>query len=312
MSVAERPGLPGVYDLMRFGVGPEDARRSRLVAGSALARIDGKTRAGFGIGQGTKAIERQVTGAESGAFLIARDISGDPGFETRRGTSMALRRNLGFAGLTIASEQGKVWRNVKFDAAEQSYRWTGITLDSRFGRDTWGSVGLSRLEEDDTLLGGRLGSLYGSTGSSSLFLDLEARRNLGNGWSATVMGRRGWTEFGSGKFQTGAYSFDLAKFGLLRDRDRFGLRIAQPLRVESGGMSLLLPTGYDYRTESATSSREFLSFRPSGREIDAEVSYATGLGQGWLGANIFARRQPGHIASADPDMGAAIRYSLGF
>jgi hypothetical protein len=312
MSVAERPGLPGVYDLMRFGVGPEDARRSRLVAGSALARIDGKTRAGFGIGQGAKAIERQLTEAESGAFLIARDISGDPGFETRRGTSMALRRNLGFAGLTVASEQGKVWRNVRTDAAEQSYRWTGITLDSRFGRDSWGSVGLSRLEEDDTLLGGRLGSLYGSTGSSSLFLDLEARRNLGNGWSATVMGRRGWTEFASGKFRTGAYSFDLAKFGLLRDRDRFGLRIAQPLRVEGGGMSLLLPTGYDYQTESATSSREFLSFRPSGREIDAEVSYSTGLGQGWLGANIFARRQPGHIASADPDMGAAIRYSLGF
>jgi hypothetical protein len=312
MSVAERPGLPGVYDLMRFGVGPEDARRSRLVAGSALARIDGKTRAGFGIGQGAKAIERQLTEAESGAFLIARDISGDPGFETRRGTSMALRRNLGFAGLTVASEQGKVWRNVRTDAAEQSYRWTGITLDSRFGRDSWGSVGLSRLEEDDTLLGGRLGSLYGSTGSSSLFLDLEARRNLGNGWSATVMGRRGWTEFASGKFRTGAYSFDLAKFGLLRDRDRFGLRIAQPLRVEGGGMSLLLPTGYDYQTESATSSREFLSFRPSGREIDAEVSYSTGLGQGWLGANIFARRQPGHIATADPDMGAAIRYSLGF
>jgi hypothetical protein len=312
MSVAERPGLPGVYDLMRFGVGPEDARRSRLVAGSALARIDGKTRAGFGIGQGAKAIERQLTEAESGAFLIARDISGDPGFETRRGTSMALRRNLGFAGLTVASEQGKVWRNVRTDAAEQSYRWTGITLDSRFGKDSWGSVGLSRLEEDDTLLGGRLGSLYGSTGSSSLFLDLEARRNLGNGWSATVMGRRGWTEFASGKFRTGAYSFDLAKFGLLRDRDRFGLRIAQPLRVEGGGMSLLLPTGYDYQTESATSSREFLSFRPSGREIDAEVSYSTGLGQGWLGANIFARRQPGHIASADPDMGAAIRYSLGF
>jgi hypothetical protein len=225
---------------------------------------------------------------------------------------MALRRNLGFAGLTVASEQGKVWRNVRTDAAEQSYRWTGITLDSRFGKDSWGSVGLSRLEEDDTLLGGRLGSLYGSTGSSSLFLDLEARRNLGNGWSATVMGRRGWTEFASGKFRTGAYSFDLAKFGLLRDRDRFGLRIAQPLRVEGGGMSLLLPTGYDYQTESATSSREFLSFRPSGREIDAEVSYSTGLGQGWLGANIFARRQPGHIASADPDMGAAIRYSLGF
>jgi hypothetical protein len=312
MSVAERPGLPGTFDVMRFGIGPEDARRSRLVAGSAIARIDSKTKASFGIGQGAKAIERQLTDAEAGAFLIARDVSGDPGFQARRGTSMAVRRNLGFAGLTIATEEGKVWQERKTGATDSPYRWAGLALDRRFGDRTWGSIGLSRLEEKDTLLGGRLGSLYGESGSSSLFLDLEARRDLGNGWSATVMGRRGWTDFASGKFQTGAYSFDLAKLGVLGKRDRLGLRLAQPLRVESGGASLLLPTGYDYATELATSSVEFLSFSPSGREIDAELSYSTGLGDGWLGANLFARRQPGHIAAAEPDVGAAIRFSLGF
>ena len=222
------------------------------------------------------------------------------------------RRDLGFAGLTIATEQGKVWRNIRTDAADETYRWSSLTLDSRFGAKTWGSVGLSRLDEEATLLGGRLGSLYGSGGSSSLFVDLEARRNLGNGWTGTLMGRRGWTDFATGKFQTGAYSFDLAKLGVLNKRDRLGFRLSQPLRVESGGASLLLPTGYDYATETATSSLEFLSFRPSGREIDAELSYSTGLGSGWLGANVFARRQPGHIASADPDLGAAIRFSLGF
>ena len=77
-------------------------------------------------------------------------------------------------------------------------------------------------------------------------------------------------------------------------------------------MSMLLPTGYDYATGVVTSSIEQLSFRPSGREIDAELSYSTELGSGWLGANLFARRQPGHVGSADPDVGAAIRYSLGF
>ena len=55
-----------------------------------------------------------------------------------------------------------------------------------------------------------------------------------------------------------------------------------------------------------------LSFTPSGREIDAELSYSTGLGKGWLGTNLYVRRQPGHIATAEPDVGAAIRYSLGF
>jgi hypothetical protein len=312
MSVAERPGLPGTFDMMHLAVGPDDARRSRLVAGSAIASLDSKTRASFGIGQGAKAIERQLTQAEPGAFLVARDISGDPGFQARRGTSMAFRRDLGFAGLTVASEQGKVWQDVNTNAFGSPYRWTSATLDRRFGANSWASIGVSKLEESDTLLGGRLGSLYGPGGSSSTFLDLEARRNLGNGWSATLMGRRGWTDFSSGSFQTGAYAFDLAKIGLINRSDRLGLRLAQPLRVESGGMTMLLPTGYDYATQAATSGREYLSFSPSGREVDAELSYSTGLGRGWLGANLFARRQPGHVATADPDLGAAIRYSLGF
>ncbi|HXG80405.1 MAG TPA: peptidase S8, partial [Sphingomicrobium sp.] len=299
-------------DLMRFGVGPDDARRSRLVAGSAVARLDSRTKAALGIAQGAKAIERQLTEAEPGAFLIARDISGDPGFQARRGSSMAVRRDLGFAGLTLATEQGKIWREFKLSDSDEPYRWTSVTLDRRFGSKTWASIGLSRLDEKETLLGGRFGSIYGAGGSSSLFVDLEARRNLGNGWAGTLMGRHGWTDFANGSFQTSAYSFDLAKFGLLNGRDRLGLRIAQPLRVESGGMELLLPTAYDYATESATSSLKRLNFTPSGREIDAELSYSTELGKGWLGANIFARRQPGHVESADPDLGAAIRYSLGF
>ena len=54
-----------------------------------------------------------------------------------------------------------------------------------------------------------------------------------------------------------------------------------------------------------------LSFTPSGREIDAELSYSTSVAGGWLSGNAFARRQPGHIQSADPDVGGAIRFTLG-
>jgi hypothetical protein len=223
---------------------------------------------------------------------------------------MAMRRDLGFAALTIASEQGEVL-DVKL-GNDFPYRWTSLTFDGRFGDDSWASIGISRLEEKDTVLGGRLGTLYGSGGASSLFLDLEARRGLGRGWSVTVMGRRGWTEFGSGRFTTAAYSFDLAKYGLFRSNDRFGVRIAQPLRVEHGGMSMLLPTGYDYASGIETSSVERLAFTPSGRELDGELSYSTTFGKGWLGVNVFARRQPGHVATADADIGAAVRYGIDF
>jgi hypothetical protein len=57
-----------------------------------------------------------------------------------------------------------------------------------------------------------------------------------------------------------------------------------------------------------------MSLAPSGREMDAELSYGLTMldGNGWFGGNLFYRHQPGHIASAPDDQGAAIRFSLGF
>jgi hypothetical protein len=76
----------------------------------------------------------------------------------------------------------------------------------------------------------------------------------------------------------------------------------------------MLPTSYDYATGAATDTLSRLSFTPSGREVDAELSYGSSLlaGNGWVGANLFYRRQPGHIANSPDDVGAAIRFSLGF
>ena len=116
----------------------------------------------------------------------------------------------------------------------------------------------------------------------------------------------------AGRFETGAYGADLAKYGVLGSTDRLGFRVAQPLRIETGGFSMMLPTAYDYATETATSSLVGYSLSPSGREIDGELSYSTQLGRAWLGGNLFVRRDPGHIADADDDYGAAIRFTLGF
>jgi hypothetical protein len=157
-----------------------------------------------------------------------------------------------------------------------------------------------------------MGAALGGGGSNSLFLDVEGRRELGSGFTATLNARRGWTDFAGGVFTSAAYGFDLAKIGLFGPYDRLGFRIAQPLRIDGGGFAMLLPTAYDYATSSATSSLTRFSLSPSGREIDAELSYGGRVGKGWIGGNLFARRQPGHIATSDPDVGAAIRYTLGF
>jgi hypothetical protein len=313
MTVSQRHDLPRGFAVDRLGIGPEDARQSRLVAGAAIARLDKNTAAAFGFSEGAKALERRLTGAQSGAFLIARDVAGDPGFAARRGGSVAVRRNLGPVNLTVAGESGAVWNEVRTSATDSPYRLESVSVDRSFG-STWLSAGVSRLEEKQTLLGGRMGEALGGGGSSSLFLDIEARRRLGGGFSAGLTARHGWTGFAAGKLQTEAYSFDLAKDRLLGMNDRLGLRISQPLRVSSGGLGMLLPTSYDYSTGLATDSWTTYSLSPSGREIDTELSYGSSLldGSGWIGGNLFMRRQPGHVASADNDYGAAIRFTLGF
>jgi hypothetical protein len=315
MTVTQRNNLGRGFALEQMGIGPDDARQARLVAGSAIARLDRKTAVAFGFSEGAKEMERSLRDAEPNAFLIAKDIAGETGFAARRGGSLAMRREFGPIGVTVSGETGNVWQDqeIRTSAFGSPYRFASISVDHRFGGNSI-SAGFSRLDEKQTLLGGRMGTALGGGGAKTTFLDLEARHDFGRGWSAGLTARRGWTSFAAGSFQTGAYAFDVAKRGVLGNSDRIGLRLAQPLRVEKGGFAMLLPTAYDYSTETATSSLSHFSLTPTGREIDAELSYGSNVlgGNGWLGANLFARRQPGHISDSKNDVGAAIRFSLAF
>jgi hypothetical protein len=313
MTVRERHDLAQGFELERMRVGPEDLRQSRLIAGSAVAKIDNKTAVAFGFADGAKAMERRLTGGSQGAFLVANDITGNPGFLAQHNSSVAVRHEFGKTGVTVSGETGSVWQEVKTDATGSPYRYSSVAVDHGFGA-TRLQVGVSRLDEKQTLLGGRMSSALGGGGASTTFLDTEARHDFGAGWSGTLTARRGWTSFNGGKFETDAYGFDLAKAGLLTDGDKLGLRIAQPLRIERGGFSMMLPTSYDYATLTATDTLTQMSLTPSGREIDGELSYGrTWLdGNAWLGGNLFYRRDPNHIANSPGDIGAAIRFSLGF
>ena len=69
MTVRERRDLPFGFEVDRLGIGPEDIRKSQLVAASAVARIDPKTAVAFGFADGAKAMERRLQGVASGGFL---------------------------------------------------------------------------------------------------------------------------------------------------------------------------------------------------------------------------------------------------
>lgn len=311
MTIAQRKDAVGTM-LRQTGIGPEDLRKARLIAGSAVARLDDRTAIAMGFSEGAKAMERRLSGADAGSFLIAKDVAGNPGFDAKRGTSIAVRRNLGPAAITFSGETGEVYSERRLTSLDSPYRWTNVALDRNFGR-TWLSLGLGRLDEKRSLLGGQMTDLLGGGGAATTFLDLEARRELGNGWTASLNARRGWTSFAGGAFRTGAYGLDLSRADLLSDGDRLGFRLSQPLRIDGGGFAMSLPTSFNYDTMTPGYSIVRSSLVPRGREVDAELSYQRRLlATGWLGGNVFVRRQPGHIAAADADVGVAARFSLGF
>jgi hypothetical protein len=270
----------------------------------------------LGFSQSGRALQEQLAGRSGQAFLIARDPLLRTGFHASGTTSAGVRHSLGPIALTVTGEMGRVFEPIT-QARESRSRYTrvGAAIDGRTGPLRLG-VGATRLVESETLLGARISQLLASPGSATAFLDAEAELSMGRGWSASALFRRGWTSIGSGtvasggKLGTDAWSLGLSKSSLFGSGDALGFRIAQPLRVRSGGISVSLPTRYDLATGHADHERQSLSLAPSGREVAYEASYGRPVFGGFLDLHGFARSDPGHIERARRDLGAAVRFTL--
>ena len=109
-----------------------------------------------------------------------------------------------------------------------------------------------------------------------------------------------------------AWSFDVSKRQVFGQSDSIALRIAQPLRVESGRLRLDLPVAYDYATGTTTFGTRSLNLAPDGREVMGELAWNGRLFSGFATASVFYRRDPGHYAQVPDDKGIALRWSKGF
>lgn len=319
LTISEPTGTGQSVGLAQLGLSYADSRQARAIAGAALVRLGKNTVATLGIAKSGIALERQLAGDDSAPYLIARDPQLFSGFDVRHGDSAAIRHQLGPVALHLSAERGNVVEDssgLPHDGQLRSSQYASATL----GADTSAgpiklSLGATTLIEDNTVLGGRFdAALGGGSGADSLFVDVAATAPLGQGWAAKARYRRGWTNFAGagGSLVTEAFSFDLGKSGMLRADDRFGLRVSQPLRVARGGLALNLANSYDYSTLSAGYGLTTINMAPEGRALDFEAAYGVMLGDAWLGANGFYRKDPGHRAGTADDLGAAIRLSFGF
>jgi len=311
-------GQPNV-GLAQAGLTREDARAARLVAGHMISQLGPRTAVALGFSESARTLQQRLDGVGDAAFLVARDPMSRAGFWADSGVALGARQNLGPIAVTLAGERGLVLLpGARRGVADPRYALFGLTAGRSFGPLNL-SLGLVRLEEEATLLGGRFA--MAPTGSQSLFLDAAARYALGGGWVAHARYRRGQTRMGpsgslvaGGNLSTDAWSADLGRANLFARGDSLAFRIAQRLRVRGGGYQLNVPVSWDYATASAGTALRAFSLAPGGRELDFEAVYSLPVlrGAGSLSGNAFLRRQPGHIAAAPNDTGAAVRLSLGF
>ena len=298
--------------LGRTSLTTDDANAARAIAGTVTQALGRHLSFGFGYRQGAAGLSAQLAGRSEPAFLIADGAAVD----NAAGQAGAVRRQVGRWGVTAAAESGAVMspREALLPGARQwertPYTRIAIGLDRQAGPVS-ATASVSRLAERATVLGARFDAALGAPSATSWFLDAGARATAA-GWTVGATLRSGWTQaqvhgfVGGGRLRSTAWSADIGHGAL-------GLRIAQPLRVGSGGVDLTLPTLYDYATGGvATWTSQRLGLAPQGRELDVEARYAVPLAGGAVQGNLYWRRNPGNIAAAPADTGAALRWSLGF
>ena len=288
----DRLGAPFWFDLGRFAtaaVGPSSSTWLRdfmapdsLAAGAGGA--GGAFRMGYSAAFGQWRLGFSARPAERASHLALADRTLNLTFASQNGLSVAAFTTEGVFGQTPTS------------GATFSWRPTGSPLGLRAG---W-------LGERTTLLGGTAQGAFGSLAAGTAFVGIEAETVLG-GWrlganaeSGTVSpAARGGVIDAISPLRTSTFTLHASR--LLANAGIVRVSISQPLRVEHGQASLTVPAG---RTKAGDVVRSLVSapLAPSGRQIDVAVHWYQPLAIGELRLGAVATHQPGHRATAGPEL----------
>lgn len=316
VSVGVERGMANrmVPHIESLNVGPWQARQAKLLSAHIVARIDQTTKAAFSLSEGASALASMIDGREAMPFLVARGTESSISADFAEDMGLVMRREVAGFGVSLLAEQGRIKAIAGSGARASAYQQAGVRVDRAVGPLRL-SLDLTMLNEAETVLGSRFSAALGGRGAQSQFVGARAAWAFGEGWQIAASARQGWTQartaglVSRGALASNAFALDLSRSA---NGERYGLRVAQPLRVASGGYLLNLPTSYDYASGSVGYALEMLDLAPKGREIDVEAAYGRAVGDGWIDANLFWRSQPGNIAAAPDDIGAAVRFNMGF
>lgn len=303
----------------------QDEARARLLSGTIAAHLSSRTGFALGLRTGLSGLEQSLSARPAPNFLMARDGLNLQQDDMRADAAMAFTRSLaGGLSLTGGLESGHMNQSQPMLAGtpiavrDAPYRTMATTLGLERGPFAL-RAGLTLLDEQASTLGARFAPSFGAQSARSLFARLAITTELPADVTFGASWQRGWTHAAAGGalrdgglLVSQSWSAELARRDIFTQGDLIGLRIAQPLRVIASRFALVLPDAWDWESGTATTRIAPLDLRPLGRQRDYELSYGTGLGGGWLGANLFLRQESGNIATMPNELGIALRWSTGF
>lgn len=301
-------------DLVRLGLSEKDARIAHVLSGRMMARFGKSSQAVFGFQEGTDRLAAMLEERGDLPFIVARESGSTFGFGQSQSRSAAFRHESGKIGLSIAGESGVIAGARGNTRDSSTYQSISLRMDRHVNSISL-SFAAGIMREKNTVLGSQFSAALGGGGALTKTADIRASWNIGSGWALIGAMRQAWTTVDArgprvrGGLTSNAFSIDISHVG---QNSHAGLRVAQPMRVETGHYVLNLPTDYDYASGAANYAHQSLGLAPKGREITAETTYGRRLAGGWIDANLYLRSQPGNVANASKEMGAAIRFSSEF
>ena len=106
-----------------------------------------------------------------------------------------------------------------------------------------------------------------------------------------------------------AWSFGVARDGVWRNGDKLGFSVSMPLRTMSGDMQATTAVEQSQEDGSLRYEQQTLSLAPTGMQKDFAVSYQSPkVWGGTVAVQAVLKLEPGHDASAAPQLGVGARY----
>ncbi len=169
------------------------------------------------------------------------------------------------------------------------------------------SVQAGWLHEPHSVVGSSFRGAFGDLRTNSGFFGITGYKQINSRWKFLANAHAGITRTavrGSGivptvsSLQTSTFDLGVIGESALHRRDRFGIRLSQPLRIESGEAEFEWVTG---RTPHREVLREKtrIPLEPSGRQLDLELTYGLPWRGGWADFAAIVSRNHGHTANVD-------------